>query len=123
MLDFSADWCVSCKEMEHDAYMDPGVGGLANTVLLQADVTANDAQDQALLKHFGIYGPPSIMFFEPAARNSQTCAWSAIWMRVISRRVSTRFSKSLELSIETRTGDRTCYRHSDRGRCRRLRCL
>lgn len=64
MLDFYADWCVSCKEMEHGAFMDPAVhAALANSVLLQADVTANDAADQALLKHFGIYGPPSIMFF------------------------------------------------------------
>ncbi|MGA9854583.1 MAG: protein-disulfide reductase DsbD [Gammaproteobacteria bacterium] len=65
MLDFYADWCVSCKEMQHGAFMDPNVkAALANTVLLQADVTANDAADQALLKHFGIYGPPSIMFFD-----------------------------------------------------------
>ncbi|MGH8373280.1 MAG: thioredoxin family protein, partial [Gammaproteobacteria bacterium] len=64
MLDFYADWCVSCKEMEHGAFMDPMVhAALADSVLLQADVTANDATDQALLKHFGIYGPPSTMFF------------------------------------------------------------
>ncbi|MDE2346413.1 MAG: protein-disulfide reductase DsbD, partial [Gammaproteobacteria bacterium] len=64
MLDFYADWCVSCKEMQHGAFVDPGVkAALAGSLLLQADVTANDAQDQALLKHFGIYGPPSIMFF------------------------------------------------------------
>ncbi|HVC37608.1 MAG TPA: thioredoxin fold domain-containing protein, partial [Gammaproteobacteria bacterium] len=64
MLDFYADWCVSCKEMEHAAFMDADVNAaLANTLLVQADVTANDAEDQALLKHFGIYGPPSIMFF------------------------------------------------------------
>lgn len=64
MLDFYADWCVSCKEMEHGAFADPAVqAALADSVLLQADVTANDATDQALLKHFGIYGPPSIMFF------------------------------------------------------------
>lgn len=69
MLDFYADWCVSCKEMEHAAFMDHGVkAALANTVLLQADVTANDAEDQALLKHFGIYGPPSIMFFNADGR-------------------------------------------------------
>ena len=64
MLDFYADWCVSCKEMEKLTFADPGVRQvLAGMVLLQADVTANDAQDQALLKHFGIFGPPSIMFF------------------------------------------------------------
>jgi thiol:disulfide interchange protein DsbD len=64
MLDFYADWCVSCKEMEKLTFADPGVRqALAGMILLQADVTANDAQDQALLKHFGIFGPPSIMFF------------------------------------------------------------
>ncbi|HET7921487.1 MAG TPA: protein-disulfide reductase DsbD [Gammaproteobacteria bacterium] len=66
MLDFYADWCVSCKEMEHGAFADPAVrAALADVLLLQADVTANDAADQALLQHFGIYGPPSILFFGP----------------------------------------------------------
>jgi thiol:disulfide interchange protein DsbD len=65
MLDFYADWCVSCKEMEALTFTDPGVQqALANTVLLQADVTPNDEQDKALYKHFGIIGPPSIMFFD-----------------------------------------------------------
>ncbi len=64
MLDFYADWCVSCKEMEHFTFTDPTVqAALANTVWLQADVTANDATDQALLKHFGIFGPPTIAFY------------------------------------------------------------
>lgn len=64
MLDFYADWCVSCKEMQHSAFRAPGViMALRHTRLLEADVTANNAADQALLKHFGIYGPPSIMFF------------------------------------------------------------
>jgi thiol:disulfide interchange protein DsbD len=64
MLDFYADWCVSCKEMEKYSFTDPRVvAALGNAVLLQADVTANDDDDQALLKHFGIFGPPSIMFF------------------------------------------------------------
>jgi thiol:disulfide interchange protein DsbD len=64
MLDFYADWCVSCKEMEHQTFSDPTVHkALEQAVLLQADVTANDTDDQALLKRFGIFGPPSIMFF------------------------------------------------------------
>lgn len=64
MLDFYADWCISCKEMEHGTFPDAGVrAALADTVLLQADVTANDDADQALYKRFEIYGPPSIMFF------------------------------------------------------------
>ena len=64
MLDFYADWCVSCKELEHDTYSDPRVRtALAVVTLLQADVTANDADDEALYKRFGIFGPPSVMFF------------------------------------------------------------
>jgi len=64
MLDFYADWCVSCKEMEKYTFPEPEVmAALANTVWLQADVTANDEIDQALMKHFGIFGPPSIMFY------------------------------------------------------------
>jgi len=64
MLDFYADWCVSCKEMEAYTFTDAGVQAtLANTVLLQADVTANDDADQALLQRFGVFGPPTIIFF------------------------------------------------------------
>ena len=64
MLDFYADWCVSCKEMEDQTFTDAGVQAeLARAVLLQADVTANDDQDQALLARFGILGPPTIVFF------------------------------------------------------------
>jgi len=64
MLDFYADWCVSCKEMEHYTFIDARVkSNLGNTLLLQADVTANDAEDQALLQYFNIFGPPTIVFF------------------------------------------------------------
>lgn len=65
MLDFYADWCVSCKEMEALTFADPAVQkALKNVVLLQADVTPNDDKDTELYKHFGIIGPPSIMFFD-----------------------------------------------------------
>ena len=64
MLDFYADWCVSCKEMEKYTFPEPAVrSALGKAVLLRADVTANDAADQALLKHFGIFGPPTIAFY------------------------------------------------------------
>ena len=64
MLDFYADWCVSCLEMEEYTFITPVVqAALANTVVLQADVTRNDAEDKALLERFGVFGPPTIIFF------------------------------------------------------------
>ncbi len=64
MLDFYADWCVECKEMEKHTFPKPAVRtALANTVWLQADVTANDAIDAELQKHFDILGPPTIAFY------------------------------------------------------------
>jgi thiol:disulfide interchange protein DsbD len=69
MLDFYADWCVSCKEMEKLTFVDPAVKArLANTVLLQVDVTANDAADRAMLKRFGLFGPPGIILFDRAGK-------------------------------------------------------
>jgi thiol:disulfide interchange protein DsbD len=65
MLDFYADWCISCKEMEVLTFSDPKVRqALEGVMLLQADVTPNDDLDTELYKHFGIIGPPSIMFFD-----------------------------------------------------------
>ena len=69
MLDFYADWCVSCKEMERFAFSDAKVHAkLKNTLLLQADVTANNDDDKALLKRFALYGPPAILFFDKQGR-------------------------------------------------------
>jgi thiol:disulfide interchange protein DsbD len=66
MLDFYADWCVSCKEMEKYTFTEEAViAALGDAVLLQADVTANDAADQAMLQRFGIFGPPTIAFYGP----------------------------------------------------------
>ncbi len=65
MFDFYADWCISCKEMEAFTFTDPVVAAKMNkTLLLQADVTANDDADKALLKEFGIFGPPAIIFYD-----------------------------------------------------------
>ena len=67
MLDFYADWCVSCKEMEKFTFSDPRVQAeFGSMLLLQADVTANDEHDKAMLKRFGLFGPPGIIFFDPA---------------------------------------------------------
>ena len=64
MLDFYADWCVACKELEENTFSDQKVRRLLkNTLLLQVDVTANTENDKALLKRFGLYGPPGIAFF------------------------------------------------------------
>nr|MBO2487605.1 thiol:disulfide interchange protein [Gammaproteobacteria bacterium] len=73
MLDFYADWCVSCKEMEKYTFPDPTVqAALSEAVLLKADVTKNDADDQALLKRFEIFGPPTIAFFGPDGKERKS---------------------------------------------------
>jgi thioredoxin:protein disulfide reductase len=72
MLDFYADWCVSCKEYEQFVFSQPKVQAELNqTVLLQADVTANNAQDAALLKKFDLFGPPGIVFFNAQGQPMQ----------------------------------------------------
>ena len=69
MLDFYADWCVSCKEMERFTFADPAVQKkMAGALLLKADVTANNADDRALMKRFGLFGPPGTLFFDTAGR-------------------------------------------------------
>ena len=68
MLDFYADWCVACKEFETFTFSSPEVQQrLGKVHLLQADVTANSADDKALMKRFGLFGPPGIVFFDGAA--------------------------------------------------------
>ncbi|MES2585328.1 MAG: protein-disulfide reductase DsbD [Pseudomonadota bacterium] len=65
LLDFYADWCISCKEMEVNTFSNPGVNQeLQKFVLLQADVTKNSSENQALLKRFGLFGPPGILIFD-----------------------------------------------------------
>jgi len=65
MLDFYADWCTYCIKMEDYTFSDPAVqAALADVTLLQADVTANDEDDKALLKHFQLIGPPSMLFYD-----------------------------------------------------------
>jgi thiol:disulfide interchange protein DsbD len=69
MLDFYADWCTYCIKMEDYTFSDPGVqAALAGSTLLQADVTANDADDLALLNHFNLFAPPAILFFDTSGQ-------------------------------------------------------
>jgi thiol:disulfide interchange protein DsbD len=89
MLDFYADWCVSCKEMEQDTFTDPAVAGrLRNAVLLRADVTASTPQDLALLKRFGLFGPPGLIFFDAQGREVEGA-------RVVGFQSPQRFARSL----------------------------
>jgi len=67
MLDFYADWCVACKEFESLTFSDEAVRQrLAGVTLLRVDVTANNAQDKALMRKYGLFGPPALLFFAPA---------------------------------------------------------
>ncbi len=69
MLDFYADWCVACKEMDKFTFHDPKVmGQLGNLTLLQVDVSANNDADRALMKRFGLFGPPGIVFFDKSGK-------------------------------------------------------
>ena len=90
LLDFYADWCVSCKEMERDTYTDARVAArMQDFVLLKADVTANDADDRALLKRFALFGPPGIIFFDRDGRQ-------VVAANVIGYQDADRFLASLE---------------------------
>lgn len=89
MLDFYADWCVSCKEMERFTFTDPAVQArLGKALLLQADVTRNSESDRALLKRFQLFGPPGIVFFDAGGRELET--------RVIGFQNAQRFQQSLQ---------------------------
>jgi thioredoxin:protein disulfide reductase len=73
LLDFYADWCISCKEMEVSTFADPEViKELKQFVLIQADVTKNSADNQALLKRFGLFGPPGILIFNLDSQEQQS---------------------------------------------------
>lgn len=94
MLDFYADWCVSCKEMEKLTFSDPRVQTqFSKMLLLQADVTANDADDKALLKRFKLFGPPGIIFFGMQGQEIQGG-------RVIGYQDSEKFLRSLALATQ-----------------------
>ncbi|MGN6667161.1 MAG: protein-disulfide reductase DsbD, partial [Trinickia sp.] len=88
LLDFYADWCVSCKEMERFTFSDKRVQArLAQLKLLRADVTANNGDDQALLKRFDLFGPPGIIFFDRSGKE--------VW-RVVGYESADKFLRSLD---------------------------
>jgi len=90
MLDFYADWCVSCKEMERFTFADPQVAArMKQIVLLKADVTANSDADAALLKRFGLFGPPGIIFFDAGGRE-------LVDLRVVGFQPAEKFLPTLE---------------------------
>jgi thiol:disulfide interchange protein DsbD len=92
LLDFYADWCVSCKEMEAFTFSDARVKArFERMLLLQADVTANTAEHKALLKRFHLFGPPGIVFFDAQGRELKG-------LRVIGYQNAERFLKTLDLA-------------------------
>jgi thiol:disulfide interchange protein DsbD len=92
MLDFYADWCVSCKEMEAFTFSDARVKAkFDRMLLLQADVTANSAEHKALLKRFALFGPPGIIFFDAQGRELRG-------LRVVGYQNAERFLKTLQLA-------------------------
>jgi thiol:disulfide interchange protein DsbD len=92
MLDFFADWCVSCKEMENYTFNDPKVQArLQHAVLLQVDVTANSDADKALLKRFSLFGPPGLIFWNSAGVQSD--------YKVIGFEKADKFLSSIESAL------------------------
>ena len=92
MLDFYADWCISCKEMETFTFSDARVRAtMDRMLLLQADVTANNEDDKAMLKRFSLFGPPGIIFFDSEGREIKG-------LRVIGYQDADRFLKTLSLA-------------------------
>ena len=93
MLDFYADWCISCKEMERFTFADPAVAKrLERFQLIQADVTANSDADKALLKRFSLFGPPGIIFFDAGGAERNT-------LRVIGFQPAETFGKVLDAAL------------------------
>jgi thioredoxin:protein disulfide reductase len=95
MVDFYADWCVSCIEMEHKTFTVKEVqDALQNTVLLQADVTKNDDEDKALYRHFDIVGPPTIAFYGADGQERRN-------FRVVGFMEATKFAAVVRQAVAT----------------------
>ncbi|MFZ2911068.1 MAG: thioredoxin fold domain-containing protein, partial [Candidatus Desulfobacillus denitrificans] len=93
LLDFYADWCVSCKEMERYTFSDAKVAAqMRRMTLLQADVTANTDEDKALLKRFSLFGPPGIIFFDRAGQERKN-------LRVVGYQPADQFIKVVNTAL------------------------
>jgi thioredoxin:protein disulfide reductase len=93
MLDFYADWCVSCKEMERFTFTDPNVRArMEGMLLLKADVTANSPDDAALLQRFGLFGPPGTIFFDASGKQFA--------QRVVGFQPADQFAASLDAVLQ-----------------------
>ncbi|MDR2689671.1 MAG: protein-disulfide reductase DsbD [Azoarcus sp.] len=93
LLDFYADWCVSCKEMARDTFSVPSIAAKMNRMrLLQVDVTANRAEHQALLSRFGLFGPPGIVFFDATGQEHKG-------LRVVGFMPATDFAAILDRAL------------------------
>jgi len=93
MLDFYADWCISCKEMERLTFSDAQVQqALIGVTLLKADVTLNDDIDIALMQHFSIVGPPAILFFNPQGQEQKA-------QRVVGFKSADEFKVNIEQAL------------------------
>jgi len=93
MLDFYADWCVSCKEMERYTFTNEAVRTrLAGMVALQADVTQNNDEHKALLKRFSLFGPPGIIFFDRQGKQLND-------LRVVGFQPADKFAATLDLAL------------------------
>jgi len=94
LLDFYADWCISCKEMEVNTFANPEVTNeLKQIILLQADVTANSLENQTLLKRFGLFGPPGILIFNQNSEEQKE-------LRVIGYMPPQRFIERLKSALK-----------------------
>jgi thiol:disulfide interchange protein DsbD len=94
MLDFYADWCVSCKEMERYTFADDAVRSrLAGITMLQADVTLNLDDHKALLKRFSLFGPPGIVFFDRQGKEIDG-------LRVVGFQSADKFAATLDRALQ-----------------------
>jgi thiol:disulfide interchange protein DsbD len=96
LLDFYADWCIVCKEMEHKTFTDAKVQSLMRDFIrLQVDVTANSTEDRALLQRFGLYGPPGILFFDATGAQIPD-------LRVVGFQSAEIFAQNLQRALASR---------------------